>query len=263
MIKLNGVQIIPTIFPDGTSQIWMIDENLITNAFNTVEWDFTHEGEIIHLAQLKDLLDSFRKNRHIMRFELFMPFLPYARQDKPISNTTTFSLLSFAKLINAMEFDLVHSLDAHSNVANLVIKNFFSLSPISMIEKICRQQLRPDLVCYPDKGARDRYSGFHKVNIYGEKVRDQLTGHISHYELIGECKDKNVLIIDDICDGGATFIKLAQALHKAGAKEVHLFVTHGIFSKGLRVLKDAGISRIFTRLGEASEVQSNIVYKEF
>jgi len=61
------------------------------------------------------------------------------------------------------------------------------------------------------------------------------------------------MIVDDICDGGATFILLAKELYAAGAKEVNLFVTHGIFSKGLIPLYEAGIKRIFTQDGEASE----------
>jgi ribose-phosphate pyrophosphokinase len=51
------------------------------------------------------------------------------------------------------------------------------------------------------------------------------------------------LIVDDICDGGATFVALARKLREAGAIEVSLFVTHGIFSKG----KDLeGIDNIYT-----------------
>lgn len=75
--------------------------------------------------------------------------------------------------------------------------------------------------------------------IHGEKVRDQSTGRITSYEVVGNPKGKRVLIVDDICDGGATFITLAKALLGQGATEVHLFVSHGIFSKGTRVLFDA------------------------
>ena len=57
-----------------------------------------------------------------------------------------------------------------------------------------------------------------------------------------------------------TFKLLAKDLLAAGAKEVNLFVTHGIFSKGLRTLRNSGINRIFTKDGEASEVQDRIIY---
>jgi phosphoribosylpyrophosphate synthetase len=68
---------------------------------------------------------------------------------------------------------------------------------------------------------------------------------------VGDCKDKRVLIVDDICDGGKTFELLAKDLYNAGAEEVNLFVTHGLFSKGLIPLKLAGIKRIFTNKGQA------------
>lgn len=75
--------------------------------------------------------------------------------------------------------------------------------------------------------------------------------------------DKNILIVDDICDGGATFMLLTKDLYKRGAKSINLFVTHGIFSKGLKPLKEAGINRIFTAKGEAVDMGDNIVgYKQ-
>jgi ribose-phosphate pyrophosphokinase len=47
----------------------------------------------------------------------------------------------------------------------------------------------------------------------------------------------NLIILDDICDGGQTFVELAKHLKAQGAKAIYLYITHGIFSKGLSVLK--------------------------
>ena len=55
--------------------------------------------------------------------------------------------------------------------------------------------------------------------------------------------NRRILIVDDICDGGATFVGLAKELRAAGAKKVYLYVTHGIFSKGLPL---EGIDKVFT-----------------
>jgi ribose-phosphate pyrophosphokinase len=117
-----------------------------------------------------------------------------------------------------------------------------------------------DAVCYPDKGALEKHKLLYLdfPYMYGEKVRDQQSGRIISYAVkqsnnyeaqIGD----RILIVDDICDGGATFVLLAHKLLELGIKEVNLFVTHGIFSKGLRPLYDAGIKRIFTQDGEASQ----------
>jgi phosphoribosylpyrophosphate synthetase len=108
------------------------------------------------------------------------------------------------------------------------------------------------VACYPDKGARVKYTDFYNLpSIHGNKIRNQDTGHIEQYDLFGNCEGKRILIVDDICDGGATFVLLADQLYANGAEEVNLFVTHGIFSKGLKPLRNAGIKRIFTNKGEA------------
>jgi len=96
-----------------------------------------------------------------------------------------------------------------------------------------------------------------------KKTRDQSTGHITDYKLSGEVEGKSVLIVDDICDGGMTFKLLAEELMEAGAVHINLYVTHGIFSKGLRTLFESGIEDVFTRKGRAvaSDSYGNIGYK--
>jgi ribose-phosphate pyrophosphokinase len=166
-------------------------------------------------------------------------------------------------LLNSLCFDYVSILDPHSKEATKLIETSGANYPVHKIEYVMNIT-ESTLYCYPDAGAFDKYTdilaGFH---IHGEKVRNQSTGHIDSYKLIGSCRDHNVLIVDDICDGGMTFILLAKELYKAGAKSVSLFVSHGIFSKGLTPLKEAGIKYIFTDKGEVGEVHGNLVYNDF
>lgn len=238
MISLNGKTIEFTLFPDNASQVWKIPEDeFLTNSF--VKWDFHHEGEFIRLAQLKDLLDS-----KACRVSLEITYLPYGRQDKEISNNTTFGLYTFARLLNSLNFDKVSIIDPHSSVALELIRKSKAFYPIEDVNRLV-EDLNIDLLCYPDNGARFKYRPIYKHNhIYGHKIRDQLTGHITNYSVVGEVKDKKILIVDDICDGGATFLLLTKDLLVLGAKEVHLFVTHGIFSKGRKVLLNSGIKTI-------------------
>ena len=245
MIYLNNEPVNVTLFPDNTSQVWKIDEKHLNRRLALIKWDFTHEGEIMHVAQLKMLLD----NSEVERVNLEINYLPYGRQDKSVSNNYTFALHTFAKIINSLNFDMVLILDPHSKIAEGAIKKSIAHYPHQAVQRAYHGTLS-DLVCYPDKGAVEKYTKqYHYQHIYGEKVRDQATGYITHYTLIGRPSER-VLIIDDICDGGKTFEILAKDLYEAGAKEVNLFVTHGIFSKGLRPLKAAGIRRIFTHEGE-------------
>ena len=255
MLYLNSIQVPVTMFPDGTSQVWKLDTNLILQ-HNHIIWEFSSESEVMHLAQLVDLLHSQNCNN-----SLIIKYLPYGRQDKEITNDSTFALRTFAKILNSMNFAKVSIIDPHSIIALQLIRNSEAIYETYTVAQITYKH-QIDLLCFPDKGAFTKYSSmFTMPYAYGEKVRDQLTGNIVSYKLIGDPKDKNVLIVDDICDGGMTFKLLAKDLLAAGAKEVNLFVTHGIFSKGLRTLKDSNIKRIFTKDGEASEVQNQITYR--
>lgn len=262
MILLNGTPLEVTRFSDNTTQVWKLSDNILTTTnFAHITWEFSQEGEFMHLAQLKALLDQYK-----FKTALRIKYLPYARQDKNIANDATFALKPFAKLLNTLNFDEVIITDPHSTIAIDCIKNSRAEYPLELIQQVMKET-GSTVVCYPDKGAVSKYTLQYPLPyLYGEKVRDQLTGNITSYELIGNAKyddfyEKTILIVDDICDGGMTFKLLAAELLKAGTKEVNLFVTHGIFSKGLRTLKDSGINKVFTKDGEASEHQQQIHYR--
>lgn len=249
MIYLNGEPINVTLFPDHTSQVWKLDLNKLHPERATILWEFSHEGEIMHIAQLKMLLDQ-----HVDRVYLHFEFLPYGRQDKSVSNDATFGLWTFAAIINSLSFAEVFIMDPHSKMALALLNKSQAVYPNGQVWR-ASQVTNSNLICYPDNGALVKYVDIYKnlqlPHIYGEKVRDQATGYISNYKLVGSCLGKRVLIVDDICDGGKTFEILTRDLIHRGAVEVNLFITHGLFTKGLRPLKEAGISRIFTNKGEA------------
>lgn len=258
MIKLNGYKVPYTLFPDNTSQVWGIPEKAFESESYEIEWDFFHEMEFIHLAQLKDLIDKRNVYKDV---NLYVPYLPFARQDKDVLNDRTFALHTFAKLINGLGFNKITSLDTHSNVAENLITYFENLSPKEHIEFSFKESCS-EVIAVPDAGAYTRYGSMVDYSsIIGNKVRNQKTGHIEEYTFEGNPKGKKVLIVDDICDGGMTFRLLSKSLLDAGAKEVNLYVTHGIFSKGLKVLKKDGINRIFTHKGEVFDTKMGPSYK--
>jgi ribose-phosphate pyrophosphokinase len=241
MIKLNGIPINVTIFPDNTSQVWKVEG---IKDYNTVEWTFESEAEFLHLAQLKDLLDA----ELCQEVTLKVSYLPYARQDKPVSNTTSFALTTFTKLLNTLNFTQVFFDDVHSYKAVRLINRGYNCKPIGITSVALKLEAN---LCYPDKGAAQRYhTGLTPVVL--EKERDQLTGALTMKPL-SQSLSGPYLVVDDICDGGGTFILAAKELYKAGASDVHLYVSHGIFSKGIQILRDAGIKRIFTLKGEIGE----------
>jgi ribose-phosphate pyrophosphokinase len=247
MIKLNGHVITPTIFPDKTSQVWKLPDDYFNPRVNTITWEFENEAEFMHVAQLKYLLD-FTQDEDSYKF-LKLPYLPYARQDKLVSNSATFALMPFFTLLNTLDFDGVDVFDPHN--VELVKKCIDGV----FIEMPDPDPLLAELnanIVFPDAGAAKRYDGdSYLFAVVCDKDRDPLTGKINGVVISrGTVIAESYLIVDDICDGGRTFIEVAKKLYEAGAKEVHLYVSHGIFSKGLDVLRDAGIKRIFTKNGE-------------
>jgi ribose-phosphate pyrophosphokinase len=249
MISINGVEIKRTLFPDKTSQVWQLPNDLLESLYKegmcTIKWEFENEAEFLHLAQLKTLIDT-----RCPYITLDMPYLPYARQDKWVSNETTFALNTFAKLLNTLSFTEVHVLDAHNNLRANAIDNLVDDSPKKYIEETLKET-GAGLLLFPDAGAKVRYEAYDLApSVHANKKRNQTTGFIEEVKIEGGVKGRKVLIVDDICDGGKTFELVAKAALDAGAVQVYLYVTHGIFSKGLEVLKEAGISRIFTHKGE-------------
>lgn len=261
MIKLNGVEIKPTMFPDGTSQVWKIPKSSYTeyNDFfdedvvkleNSIEWEFENEAELIHVAQLRDLLNSISNQK--VNVELNIPYLPYGRQDKEVSNDNTFARRTFLGILYGLSFRRITTLDAHSSVKSWNMEDIFPEQEIN----VAFDTVKPSLICFPDEGAKKRYGVFFGKfpNCSFKKDRDQSTGYINNLflnELIS-IDGEDVLIVDDICDGGMTFKLTAEKLLLCGANSVSLYTTHGIYSKGIQTLKNSGISRIFNRKGEVT-----------
>lgn len=203
------------------------------------------EGFVEKLALMADAIHIIVGNTAAMN--LVLPYLPYSRADRRFTEGDCFGLRVFGQLIDAMGFWSVLTIDAHSKVAKKAIANLVDIDPSSLIHQaIADQTVLGDMptILFPDQGARDRYTplGVPKDKIeYCTKERDPLTGKILGIT-VPEKEFGNVLIVDDICDGGATFIDIAQ---KVKCTFLGLYVTHGIFSKGLAPLYQH-IDKIYT-----------------
>lgn len=179
---------------------------------------------------------------------LIMPYVPYGRADRVTTPGTSFGLEMFAQVINTAQFNEVFVVDPHSPVTEKLIHNVRVIHPEEAMAFFPRNQLRglaKDLVIVaPDKGAVGRAMhcalalGVPDDRLaYASKERDPKTGDVYFTGIVGyDIKpDDELLLIDDICDGGATFLSLAKILkndYKLTTKP-SLYVTHGIFSKGL------------------------------
>lgn len=267
MLLLNkfadNIEVKPLFFPDGTSQVWKLPLEKLEGRKNVViTWEYEYEAELIHLNQLIALLEH-----EGFTVSLDVPYLPYARQDKEIDNNLTFAKKIFLEMLNTKNVKQMRSRDVHSLEK---VTRWESLSPCPWIYEIISRYSRDSVtIVFPDHGAKNRYQFIlddiangceeFKDYIVIDKVRDQQSGQITG--LIVDKKEStfnfgrqkvlsNVpkfLIIDDICDGGRTFIETAKAIKSEVPKSnIWLFTTHGIYSKGLEPIFESGISRIFT-----------------
>lgn len=178
---------------------------------------------------------------------LVVPYLPYGRQDRVMSPEESFSLKAVARVVNSLQFDEVVTCDPHSDVTPALVERVRVVSQLDVLRQLAflGSALGPRAaVVAPDAGAGKkgyaaaRYLALPMVT--AGKDRDVVTGEITGTTLNdpeGLVDDSMCLIVDDICDGGRTFTELAKVLRDGGAREVILYVTHGIFSKGLDVFK--------------------------
>jgi ribose-phosphate pyrophosphokinase len=193
----------------------------------------------IELVRLLLVTNALKGGTSRYTINLQIPYIPYARQDRVCSPGDPFSLKVFADLINAQGYSRVYCSDPHSIVTQALINNLV-VTPQSFYANDLYQSVfrEYDYIISPDAGAASKSYDFAKEwrgdsqLVQCLKKRDPKTGDILSTYVPHEVKG-NCLIIDDICDGGRTFIELARVLRNKKADKVDLFVTHGIFSQGL------------------------------
>jgi len=107
----------------------------------------------------------------------------------------------------------------------------------------------PDIGAYKKIEKLGKYIGCKNALAVGMKVRNLDTGDIIKSEVITHDEDqqKAHIIVDDICDGGRTFMEIAEILKQKNIKHIYLIVSHGIFShNALENLHNAGYKNIYS-----------------
>ena len=173
---------------------------------------------------------------------LYMPYVPYARQDRVMETGQSLSITAFAAIINLLKFKVVAITDPHSAVTPAVLNNVF-VSPQTAVFGKVKRSFRDWTIVAPDQGATKKCEEFAKLVgaagvITCHKTRDLHTGKILGLDVNGpgDMSHLNLFVLDDICDGGRTFTELAALLRRRDPAKMELAVTHGIFSKGVEVV---------------------------
>lgn len=186
----------------------------------------------------------------IRKIHLFLPYFPGARQDRVMIKGEPLTVKVYANLINQCEFETVTIIDPHSEVTPAILNNVQVVNNHHFVKKCLAETYDYQLIS-PDGGALKKAYKLAqfldgKEVIECSKKRDVQTGKLNGFAVYADdLQGKTCVLVDDICDGGGTFLGLATELKKKQAGDLILIVTHGIFSKGLQELSQY-FSKIYT-----------------
>lgn len=232
MIMLNDTVIEIGSYPDGTI-LMKPDRHAANPGSAYIEWNYENDREFLALIYLVKHLRA----HHAHTITLHMPYIPNARMDRVKGTEDVFTLKYFAEILNSLDLDRVWVLDPHSDVSTALINNVCTIPPKSYIDAALSHMKLVEgvdtdhtLVFYPDNGAAKRYGDMvSRPYAYGVKNRDWETGKIIGLDVVTNGLDlagKDVLIVDDICSKGGTFLHSAKKLKELGVNRIYLYISH-------------------------------------
>ena len=246
IIKFNSFE-----FKGGEPHIkideMFVDEVTITHQINSFN----------DMGMLEVAVDALKRINKNVKLNLFLPYFPAARQDRLMVDGEPFTSAIYVKQLDRMGFETITSFDLHSDVVGgmfAVLNTKFIQIPnhkfvLEVLKDLYPQRdAKMPLLVSPDAGSNKKidklakylyeYNGNKLDIIKCDKTRDVSTGEITKFEVYANhnLEGRDCIIVDDICDGGGTFIGLAKELYDRNAGKIFLVVSHGIFSKGLTEL---------------------------
>ena len=236
-------------FPDGQKSIIIGIETLSTRKDNTI----LIETRLTSFVDVEILLCATQALRELgyNSISVHIVYFLGARSDRRFEvGGVNYIKNVIAPIINSQNYEDVSVTHPHSDVLEACLNNFRKVDNNSIVKaalaNIDNKNGAPNRTCFvsPDAGAMKTVFGLaQKFNarelIVGTKVRNLKTGEIIKTEISDANYEgiENMVIIDDLCDGGRTFIELSKAIKAKGySGKIFLIVTHGIFSKGFEEL---------------------------
>jgi ribose-phosphate pyrophosphokinase len=225
--KGEGYNIIS--FPDGEKHLQL------TKAVNKeplkIVYRFANSDDVFIFMQLVDILQRME----VSVKKLFIPYLMTMRCDRVFSMDRPFSLKVLANIINTMKADKVIILEPHSDKCLELINNSEALAN----EMQPHQATLQTILCYPDAGAKKRYFNMFKhylTPITCKKVRDINTGNLLKFDIEDKGnyrKGDRIVVVDDLCDGGGTFLGIHNILKELEPSSCLLWITHAVQKAGI------------------------------
>ena len=219
-------------FSDGEIYI-EINENIRGNSIFIIQGISSPAND--NLMELLLCIDALKRSS-AKNITAVIPYFGYARQDRKVVPRTSISAKLVSNLITKAGADRIVTVDLHAGQIqgffDIPVDNLFS-TPI-FARHIKRKIKSKNLICVaPDVGGVERTRALGRKLDVGLAIIDKRRpspGKSQVMNVIGNVKGKTCIITDDIIDSGGTIVNAAEALIKRGAKEVYVYVTHGVLS---------------------------------
>ena len=219
-------------FSDGEIYI-EINENIRGNSIFIIQGISSPAND--NLMELLLCIDALKRSS-AKNITAVIPYFGYARQDRKVVPRTSISAKLVSNLITKAGADRIVTVDLHAGQIqgffDIPVDNLFS-TPI-FARHIKRKIKSKNLICVaPDVGGVERTRALGRKLDVGLAIIDKrrpTPGKSQVMNVIGNVKGKTCIITDDIIDSGGTIVNAADALIKRGAKEVYVYVTHGVLS---------------------------------
>ena len=218
-------------------------------------------GSFNDMGLLEVAVDALKRINPNIKLHLFLPYFPGARQDRLMVQGEPFTSAVYVKLLVNMGFASVTSFDLHSDVVSgmfaMTNTQFKQIPNYRFVLEVLKdlypqRDAKLPLLISPDAGSNKKIlslakylTQLNKLDIVKcDKTRDVRTGEITNFDVYtDDLNGKDCIIVDDICDGGGTFLGLAKELKNKNCGKLYLVVSHGIFSKDIN-----GLLKVFDKI---------------
>ena len=219
-------------FADGEIYI-EINENIRGNSIFIVQSISSPAND--NLMELLLCIDALKRSS-AKNITAVIPYFGYARQDRKVVPRTSISAKLVSNLITKAGADRVVTVDLHAGQIqgffDIPVDNLFS-TPIFARHVRKRIKSKKIICVAPDVGGTERARALGKLLNVGLAIVDKRRpkpGQSQVMNVIGDVKNQTCVIVDDIIDSGGTIVNAAKALKQRGAKEVYVYITHGVLS---------------------------------
>ncbi len=187
-----------------------------------------------HLMEMLIMIDAF-KRASAGRITAVIPYYGYARQDRKAKARDPITAKLVADLLTAAGADRILTMDLHANQ----IQGYFDI-PVDhllggriLVEHFEKMNIEDLVIVSPDHGSVARARTFAQyldapIAIVDKRRPKNNVSEVMN--IIGDVRDKNLIILDDMIDTAGTLCNAAEALKKFGAKNIYACCTHPVLS---------------------------------